>query len=226
METSDLRTPVLGSSNRLSLSVEDVDMGAVAVPRPPSRSPQPQGDATSSAAQVLRRMSIDDDRSMPERELSTREAENSSPNPSHHRTTPRESHLGTSSSQTASRPTTLPLQPSLDFAARPATSSGLQRPNYQIQLHPSGLPSTFPIHENTERDGAPETGPLYPRLPQFFQFVPEFPGGNDGASNNDGRLADANPRRKSKGRARRMDPDLTGCEVIFTAKAWRKGLVN
>lgn len=201
-----------------------MDMGAVAVPRPPSRSPQPQGDAASSAAQVLRRMSIDDDRSMPERVLSRREAEKSSPNPSHHRTTLRESQLGPSSSQNASRSTTLPPQPSL--AIRSATSSGLQRPNYQIQLHPSGLPNTFPIHENRERDGAPETGPSYPRLPQFFQFVPEFPGGNDGASNNDGRQADANPRRKSKSRARRMDPDLTGCEVIFAAKAWRKGLVN
>lgn len=209
-EAKNTQTPDREPSNRLSITTEDTDVGAFVTSLASSRSPHPREDAASSAAKVLRRMSIDEDRQV----LSGGEVE-----PQY------ASQLGPSSSRAAAR-TTPSLRPPSDFAANLTTHSYSQRPNYHVHPRSSDLPRSFPIQENWEKDDVQEKGQPYPRLPQFFDFAPEFPSGDGGTRNSDSNRADGNPWRAFKRKARRTDPDLTGCEVIFMARARRKGLIN
>ncbi|KAG8968886.1 hypothetical protein FRB90_010784 [Tulasnella sp. 427] len=177
---------------------------------------QGEGQEHSGASPTMRRMSVDEDplgdqQIIPKRDLGKRRA-----NPIHRPEPPQP--------PTPSPPRLTPSLPRPPQVLPPNSPiSGISSvSNYQMHIRSSDLPSWFTPEELQEDEADEQYGPThksaYQRLPDFFKLSPEAP--RDVA-----RVAEeVRPRRPFKMKATRLDPSLTGSEVIFAGKAWRKGI--
>ncbi|KAG8981627.1 hypothetical protein FRB90_007126 [Tulasnella sp. 427] len=177
---------------------------------------QKQGQGHSGTSPTMRRMSVDEDplgdqQVIPKRDLGKRRA-----NPIHR---PEPPHPPPPSPP---GPTpSLPRPPQVLPPNSPISGIPI-RPNYQMHIRSSDLPSWFTPEELQEDEADEQHGPThksaYQRLPDFFKVA-------SGAPRDVARVAEeVRPRRPFKMKATRLDPSLTGSEVIFVGKAWRKGI--
>ena len=128
-----------------------------------------------------------------------------------------EEHNTRSYPRTYSIPTDVPLDPHYSFS--PTATS----PSVPGLVHSPTTATSHPSPHDWHDGSSSITNDPYGTAALPTSFITSL---LSSTSNSDGGRPDTNPRRTLKRRARCKDPELTGCEVIFVAKAWRKGLKN